>query len=265
MLSTLSTSPDAPDVGDAFLRAAEAAHQVGSPQQFFVWLRLHVYRFLPHDLALLRTDTGRQGGRQTHVLNCVPLPKTLEGELSDTGLRLWSAWSDAWVSGGERALAIDLRAPAWSTHPTAVGLVDSGFAHVLVHALRGLGGQGEEVQVAFLRQGDAESPSEAARCALDLWMPYLRFALSRVYAANGAMAETRPRGRADGSGGRPLTDREIQVLAAVREAKANAQIAVMLGISPLTVKNHLRSIQKKLGARNRAHAVAEAMSMRLIS
>jgi DNA-binding CsgD family transcriptional regulator len=262
MLSTLSI---APDVGDAFLRAAEAAHQVGSPQQFFVWLRLHFYRFLPHDLALVRVDTGRNGGRQTHVLNCVPLPKGLETELSDAGARFWVALAEAWSQVGERALSVDLRSAPFVALAPAMQLCESGFDHALVHALRGLGGNGEEVLVAFLRQGTEEAPTETSRCALDLWMPYLRFALSRVYVGGGSSLDARPRGRGDGHGSKPLTDRELQVLAAVREAKANAQIALMLGISPLTVKNHLRSIQKKLGARNRAHAVAEAMSMRLIS
>lgn len=262
MLSTLSI---APDVGDAFLRAAEAAHQVGSPQQFFVWLRLHFYRFLPHDLALMRIDAGRNGGRQTHVLNCVALPKGLEAELSDAGARFWTALAEAWSQAGERAVRVDLRSPAFAALGPALQLSESGFDHALVHALRGLGSHGEEVLVAFLRQGGDELPPEIERCALDLWMPYLRFALSRVYGGGPGSADARPRGRGDGSGAKPLTDRELQVLAAVREAKANAQIAVMLGISPLTVKNHLRSIQKKLGARNRAHAVAEAMSMRLIS
>lgn len=262
MLSNLST---APDVGDAFLRAAEAAHLVGSPQQFFVWLRLHFYRFVPHDLALVRVDAGRNGGRQTHVLNCVALPKGLETELADAGGRFWTALADAWSQGGERALPVDLRLSPFMQVEPAQQLHEGGFDHALVHAVRGLGGHSEEVLVAFLRRGGEEVPGESARCALDLWMPYLRFALARVYGGAHPGHDARLRGRGDGQGSRPLTDRELQVLAAVREAKANAQIATMLGISPLTVKNHLRSIQKKLGARNRAHAVAEAMSMRLIS
>ncbi len=262
MLSTLSLTPD---VGDAFLRAAEAAHQVGSPQQFFVWLRLHFYRFLPHDLALLRVDMGRQGGWQTHVLNCVPLPKELEAELSDSGTRFWAALAEAWSGAGECAVRVNLSEPPFAALTSALQLSESGFDHALVHALRGLGGHGEEMLVAFLRQGPDELPAESSRCALDLWMPYLRFAMSRVYGAGTGSTDTRPRGRGDGNVPKPLTDRELQVLSAVREAKANAQIAVMLGISPLTVKNHLRSIQKKLGARNRAHAVAEAMSRRLIN
>lgn len=263
MLSTLS---HAPDVGDAFLRAAEAAHHIGSPQQFFVWLRLHLYRFLPHDLALLCSDGGRDGGRQTHVLNCVPLAEGLEAELADPAGRFWYALAEAWAASGERAVWLGTRERPLAALGAVQRLADAGFGQALVHAMHGPGGQGEELVVAFWRLGpsDAEA-ADAARLALDLWMPYLRFALGRAHRPGSAGAERRGRRPGDAPASRPLTDRELQVLSAVREAKANAQIAVMLGISPLTVKNHLRSIQKKLGARNRAHAVAEAMAMRLIS
>ena len=262
MLSTLS---NAPDVGDAFLRAAEAAHHIGSPQQFFVWLRLHLYRFLPHDLALICVDAGRAGGRQAYVLNCVALPEGLESELGDPTARFWYALAEAWAHEGERALQVDLRGRTFAALGPAGRLAAGGFDQALVHALRGPGGTGEELLVAFLRRGHDELPLDAARCALDLWMPYLRFALDRAHGGSAAGTGRRTKGRSDGPSPRPLTDRELQVLSAVREAKANAQIATMLGISPLTVKNHLRSIQKKLGARNRVHAVAEAMSMRLIT
>ncbi|HEV8691437.1 MAG TPA: LuxR C-terminal-related transcriptional regulator, partial [Ideonella sp.] len=257
MLSTLS---NAPDVGDAFLRAAEAAHHIGSPQQFFVWLRLHLYRFLPHDLALICVDGGRAGGRQAYVLNCVALPDGLQEELSDPTARFWYALAEAWAHEGERAAHVSLHERPFAALASAGRLAGGGFDQALVHALRSPGGSGEELLVAFLRRGHEEVPPDLARCALDLWMPYLRFALDRAHAGSAVGSGRRVKGRADLPAPRPLTDRELQVLSAVREAKANAQIAVMLGISPLTVKNHLRSIQKKLGARNRVHAVAEAMA-----
>lgn len=263
MLSTLS---EAPDVGDAFLRAAEAAHHISSPQQFFVWLRLHLYRFLPHDLALLCTDAGRDGGRQTHVLNCVPLADGLEVELADPASRFWYTLAEAWLASGERAVWLAANERPLLALPPVQRLAEAGFAQALVHATPGPGGHGQELVVAFWRQGPSDAvAADSARTALDLWMPYLRFALGRAHGIGAVGAERRGRRQGDALASRPLTDRELQVLSAVREAKANAQIAVMLGISPLTVKNHLRSIQKKLGARNRAHAVAEAMAMRLIS
>jgi DNA-binding CsgD family transcriptional regulator len=42
---------------------------------------------------------------------------------------------------------------------------------------------------------------------------------------------------------------------------SNQQIGVKLGISALTVKNHVQKILRKLGASNRAQAVAIAMSL----
>lgn len=262
MLAHLFT---APDVGDAFLRAVEAAHDVGSPQQFFVWLRLHLYRFIPHDLALTCVQRAAgSGGRKAQVLNCVSLPAGVEAELSDPGSRFWHLLSEAWHRGGQQAGWLALDAPdALAGLPVVVQLREAGYGQLLVHGLQGPARPDEEMLLAFLRAGPVDTGRDAAaHRALALWVPYLHFALMR----SDGQAARRPTGRLpEGSPAKPLTSRELQVLVAVREAKANAQIAVALGISPLTVKNHLRSIQKKLGARNRAHAVAEAMSLRLIS
>src|SRR5262249_53686503 len=62
-----------------------------------------------------------------------------------------------------------------------------------------------------------------------------------------------------------LTQRQIQIIAAGRDAKRTAEIGRMLGISAATVKNPLHTIMRKLHASNRAQAVAEAMAHRLIS
>ena len=73
--------------------------------------------------------------------------------------------------------------------------------------------------------------------------------------------------RTDARSGRPhgLTARELQILRAVREDRRTQEIAETFGISPLTVKNHLRKVMAKLGARSRVHAVAEAMARQIIS
>jgi DNA-binding CsgD family transcriptional regulator len=42
------------------------------------------------------------------------------------------------------------------------------------------------------------------------------------------------------------------------------EIAKRLGIGEETVRSHLKKVQVKLGARNRAHAAAEAMRQQLI-
>jgi DNA-binding CsgD family transcriptional regulator len=59
-----------------------------------------------------------------------------------------------------------------------------------------------------------------------------------------------------------LTPRELEVLAAVADGDSNKGIARRLGISLHTVKFHVESVFRKLGARTRTEAVAKANERR---
>jgi DNA-binding CsgD family transcriptional regulator len=59
-----------------------------------------------------------------------------------------------------------------------------------------------------------------------------------------------------------LTPREIEVLGRVSAGSSNKVIARELGISLHTVKFHIESLFRKLGARTRAEAVARALEQR---
>lgn len=60
------------------------------------------------------------------------------------------------------------------------------------------------------------------------------------------------------SGDRPLTSREMQVLAALADGLTDRQIAMRLVVSPHTVHRHVSNILTKLGVASRAAAVAVA-------
>lgn len=55
--------------------------------------------------------------------------------------------------------------------------------------------------------------------------------------------------------GKPLTQRELQVMLGVAHGLTNATIAKRLYLSEETVKSHMKHILAKLNARSRAHAV----------
>ena len=59
-----------------------------------------------------------------------------------------------------------------------------------------------------------------------------------------------------------LTPRELEILNEIRAGLSNKSIARALGISLHTVKFHIESLLRKLGARTRAEAVAKAMERR---
>lgn len=62
----------------------------------------------------------------------------------------------------------------------------------------------------------------------------------------------------------PLTNREVEVLAWVKDGKSNWDIASILKISERTVKFHISSILKKLDVVNRSQAVAVAIAENII-
>ncbi len=62
----------------------------------------------------------------------------------------------------------------------------------------------------------------------------------------------------------PLSERELQVLRLMAEGLTNKEIAARLIIALGTVKAHIHNISGKLGAENRAHAVALAKELDLL-
>ena len=63
---------------------------------------------------------------------------------------------------------------------------------------------------------------------------------------------------------RPLSGREVEVLAVLAEGLTDSQIGERLYISRNTVKNHLHRCYVKLGAQNRTDAVRIARERGLI-
>jgi DNA-binding NarL/FixJ family response regulator len=55
-----------------------------------------------------------------------------------------------------------------------------------------------------------------------------------------------------------LSPREIEVLAEIRLARTNREIAELLGVSTTTVNKHVHQVLRKLGVRNRSEAAIVA-------
>lgn len=61
-----------------------------------------------------------------------------------------------------------------------------------------------------------------------------------------------------------LSEREREVLELVAAGATNREIAARLFLSPYTIKDHTSSLYRKLGARNRAEAIARAQRLGLL-
>ena len=95
---------------------------------------------------------------------------------------------------------------------------------------------------------------------IQLAIPFLHASWVRSQAQ-----ESRGRGRNAPVKVRVLTEREREVLRWIYLGKSNSEIGAILDISPLTVKNHVQNILRKLNVVNRAQAVGKALDARIIS
>ena len=114
-----------------------------------------------------------------------------------------------------------------------------------------LGGTGDDLPGVLSRDADASQIDAAIRAVAAGLVVRLPEATDTGF---GAMRETDAHAL--------LTPRELEVLAALAEGMTNKAIARRLNISLHTVKFHVESLFRKLGARTRTEAVAKVSERR---
>jgi DNA-binding NarL/FixJ family response regulator len=89
-------------------------------------------------------------------------------------------------------------------------------------------------------------------------------AVLRAASRQSVLAPVAARSLVDRGRAEPLTDREVQVLAAIARGGTNREVARELLVSEATVKTHLLHLYPKLGVRDRAAAVRVAFERGLL-
>jgi transcriptional regulator EpsA len=233
------------------LRAIESGVRVRALRQLFLWTQGQVQALLPHQVMVcLRFGEGGALRRIECLHGAVLAPDAIrmlvdpEGGLALAAVRRWrDAPGEPLIAdagdAGAGALADRLRA--------------AGFDNLLVHG-SGHGDSGASVVALF---GLPMRPGARHAYFLELLLPYLHMALTVLPAAGDS-------GQQREMPARVLSAREAEIIGWLREGKSNREIGGLLGISGLTVKNHLQRIYKVLGVGNRAHALARCMEWRLL-
>lgn len=256
----------APEHSECLLRIIEGAAQVRRRYQFFLWLQADMQRLMPHKLAICGAWDRMQRDLVFEPLHSVPVPAEVLASLSDSRVGLTQQLVSGWLDMRQQPLLIDLEALA-RHDPTAQGLLQAGYTRLLVHGCS-RPGRPNEVESFFVFGAPEAAVGESAAHALGALLPYLHATYVRVHSqerelGGGASAISTYAGAP--SRGVVITEREREILRWVREGMSNQQIGEALSISALTVKNHVQKILRKLGAANRAQAVAKAMAMNLFA
>jgi transcriptional regulator EpsA len=238
---------------ESLLHVIDTGTRLASVREFALWSQGPLQTLLPHQiLVCLRFGADATLLRIEALHGTAPPPRVLQALLEpQDGLALRIArhcMQGALLPVLGDFGAKDARGPlrAFRTE-----LAQYGIGRLLVHGTGWIGEGGS----AFILFGLPTSPGARHAHYLEMLLPCLHLALTRLPPLAGVGAD---------APARSLSRRELEIVGWVREGKRNDEIGDLLGISSLTIKNHLQRIYRVLGVTNRTHALARCIEMRLL-
>ena len=217
------------------LRIIESSLQVRDLRQFFLWSQGQLQALLPHQLMVCMQFAPDGALQRLETMHASVLDAAAMARLCDP---------DDGLAPRLARHCSALPGMAEVGEPFRAELALCGYDNLLIDGSGPVDG-GATVFALF---GLPMRPGPRHAYFLALLLPHLHLALLRLAAPAGQGSAPQ----------RALSARETAILRCVREGRRNDEIGTMLGISPLTVKNHLQRIYKLLKVRNRTEAVAQA-------
>jgi transcriptional regulator EpsA len=234
-----------------------SALQVRRRNQFYLWVQGPLQSFIPHELMVcVHGDLGRRN-LVVECFSSYPLTDPDQQLISNPETGLAIQLLRAWMEGGERPMVIGPR----TGDPLLYRRFESPITQLALGsiAVHGMSCYAGFPGSHFLFARLPTPPVPTLTHLLDLMVPSLHASFVRMLGADAPDPEEptiRIRQR--------ITTREIEILQWVRDGKSNQEIGLILGISALTVKNHVQKILRKLVVQNRAQAVAKGIALKLI-
>ena len=237
-----------------YLFVVESSLQVRKSHQFFLWAQGALQSLLPHEILFCVHGDLQRRDYSVARFTSAPFPDAQYAAIRhpEHGLvaKVIQAWKENWE---EPCLLNPSGRPG--LHPQVELLMaDYGLRNLACHGTRSVNGGANS---CFIFARLPQSPGPRQCYLLELLLPHLHAAFVRT------MIDEKRELRSPAAAC-ALTAREIEILRWVSEGKSNHQIGDTLRISPLTVKNHMQNILKKLEVQNRAQAVSRAIGARLI-
>lgn len=243
----------------------KACHSVTSRQDFMLSVYPKLWKLLPHDMfAGVIVDANSL--RVRYCFNH-SFPKSyLERVVTSSGV-LECPVLKQWIEKA-RPVYFDLSAatasaldPIWMQTAEIYGM-----RNIAAHGIR----SGDNTQVSYFTFAGIYRWEPAHIFRLQLIIPHLYVAMTSCSLV--LMERCAPRYNilhasvcADDNRSPPLSQRELEVLRWISYGKSNDETAMILGISPWTVKTHVKHVMSKLDVTRRGQAIAKAFKLRLIS
>ena len=240
---------DKPD-WNALIEVIQRSYMIKKHVDFFRWQQDYVTRVFPHDVLIAVWGDFNKGLLSYDVCSNIPgiRTQTLQespGDIDHLMTRLYKQW----LSNGERWYRINNFIADNNTEelPEFFNNKLAAIKSLLVYGVRDMRGNNDCLYVFMNQKSEFQTSS-----VLGMLLPHLDAALRRIESLEHEIDDD----ELPGYHVHGLSDREHEIVYWLRMGKTNFEIGIILGISPNTVKNHLKRIFIKLDVSSRAQAVA---------
>jgi transcriptional regulator EpsA len=246
---------------ESLLFNLDEALRVWVRHQFFSWTQGSLQNLIAHDLLICALCRDRPPLRHVDSFSTTSVEPGHFNELFRNDVSLVPALFGAWEKNHCRPVIFDAGSGSqYAGGALARELARMDASRIIAHGTHDAAGQVASLFI-FACRPDTAGPRQAHLA--ELVVPFLHAAWIRTQVSWQASPQGRGAKPAESPG--LVTVREREVLEWMYRGKSNIEIGMILRISPLTVKNHVQKILRKLDVLNRTQAVGKALALRILS
>ncbi len=235
----------------------DASLRVHTRHQFFTWTQGLLQNLVKHKLLICAARNARQEAFHVDAIVAPPLEPSPFCDAFHQDVTLVPHIIKSWEDNRFQPVICDAGPGGRFGHGAlARELSRVGAERVLAHGTYDAFGK---VASLFLFANRPTTIGPKQIRLVEILVPFLHLSLLRFQISWPAKSQG-----AAPAGLRILTEREQEILNWIHLGKSNIEIGAILGISPLTVKNHVQKILRKLNVQNRAQAVGKGLVLRII-
>jgi transcriptional regulator EpsA len=236
----------------------DAALRVHARAHFFSWTQGLLQSLIRHELLICTLCLGKPPAFRADGFSMTTPEPTLFSDMFLRDTAVAPTLLKAWEERRYQPVVVEVS----SASPIGSGgfvreLEKLGATQLLVHGIHDAEGRALSLFTFACRPGSV-TPRQtylAQLLAPSLHAAWVRTQLAKRSETSGDKA----------AGGSVLTVRELDILKWIYLGKSNFEIGAILKISPLTVKNHVQKILRKLNVVNRTQAIGKALELRILN
>jgi transcriptional regulator EpsA len=236
----------------------DASLRVHARHHFFTWTQGLLQNLVKHELLICALRTAESMSFHVESFSTAPSEPALFSDLFRQDTSLVPHLIKNWEENSFRPVVCETgTASPFAQSALGREINRIGADAVVAHGTYDAFGKPASFFI-FACQAQAMGPRQVY--CVELIVPFVHQAWVRTQIDRPAeSADARP------SGAGLLTSREREILKWIHLGKSNIEIGTILEISPLTVKNHVQKILRKLSVSNRTQAVVKALALRILT